>query len=114
MVAHHVEEGIGAGELARAVDGVAIALRLGLGDEAHPGGVPARGVGVAGLVAGPDDHADLLDVGGEGLLDQDAEDGLFLPVAIDQGLQRQRALALAGGGDDSFLDAQRSSWSNSF
>ena len=65
---------------------------------------------VARLVAGPDDHADLLDVGRERLLDQDAEDGLFLPVAVDQGLQRQRALALSGGGDDSFLDAQRSSW----
>src|ERR1035438_8710413 len=70
----------------------------------------APGGGVARLVAGPDHHADLLDIGSEGLLDQDAEHGLLLPVAIDQGLQGQRALALAGGGDDSFLDAQRSSW----
>ena len=37
-------------------------------------------------------------------------DRLLLAVAIDQGLQRQCTLALAGRGDDSFLDAQRSSW----
>ena len=95
MVAHHVEEGIGAGEFAGAEDGVAVALRLGLGNEAHRGRVAARGVGVAGLVAGPDDHADLFDVGREGLLDQDAEDGLFLPVAIDQA---SAAAARAGSG----------------
>ncbi len=110
VVAHHVKEGIGGGELAGAKDGVAVAQRLELWDETQTGRVAARGVGVAGLVAGPDDHADFLDVGGEGLFDEDAEDGLFLPVAIDQGLEWQRALALTGGGDDSFLDAQRGSW----
>ena len=103
-------KGSAAGELAGAKDGVAVAERLGLWDEAQAGRVTARGVGVAGLVAGPDDHADFLYVGGEGLFDEDAEDGLFLPVAIDQGLEWQRALALTGGGDDSFLDAQRGSW----
>ena len=81
-----MKEGVGAGEVAGAEDGVAIALRLGLRDKAHAGRVAAGGVGVAGLVAGPNHHADLLDVGGEGLLDEDAEDGLFFSVAIDQGL----------------------------
>ncbi len=110
VVAHHVKEGVGGGEVAGAEDGVAVAERLGLWDEVQTGRVAARGVGVTGLVAGPDDDADFLNVGGEGLFDQDAEDGLFLAVAIDQGLEWQRALALTRGGDDSFLDAQRGSW----
>ncbi len=110
MIADHVEEGIGAREVAGAEDGVAVARRRGLGDEAHTVGVAAGGVCVARLLTGEDDDADLLDVGGERLLDEDAEDGLLLAVTIDQGLKRQRALALAGRGDDSFLDAQRGSW----
>ena len=66
----------------------------------------ARGLRVARLVAGPDDHADLLDAGRERLLHENAEDGFLLPVAVDEGLQRQRALVLAGGGDDRLLDFQ--------
>ena len=83
MVSHHVKEGIVAGELAGAEDGVAIALRRRLRDEVRGGRVPPSGVGVASLVAGPHDHADLLDVRREGLLDLDGEYGPVLPVAID-------------------------------
>ena len=39
VIAHHVQERIGADELARAQDGVAVALRLGLRHEANRGSV---------------------------------------------------------------------------
>jgi hypothetical protein len=88
---------------------MAIALRFVLRDEANCGSVASGGVGVTGLVARPDNYADLLDVGRQSLLNKDAENRLFLSVAIDQGLQGKRTLALPRGGDYSFLDAQRSS-----
>src|SRR2546430_364437 len=91
------------------MDGVAVAQRLRLRGEANPGGVLARGLRIAGFVPGPDHDTDLIDVGGESLFDQNAEDGLFLAVAIDQSLKRQSALGLAGRGDDGFLDSQKGS-----
>ena len=106
MVSHQVEEGIAAGKFARTVNGVAVSERLGLRDEADGASMTPNGLRVALLVAGPDDHADLLDICMERLLDEDAEDGFFLPVAVDQGLERKRPLVLPRGGDDRFLDLQ--------
>ena len=89
-----MQEGVAAGEFARAENRVPVPIGRGLRDEADGDGVAPGGLRVARLVARPHHHADLLHVGGQRLFDQDAEDRLFLPVAVDQGLQRQRALAL--------------------
>ena len=104
VVADQVQEGLAADELAGAVDGVAIAERLGLRDERQAAGVLAGGVGVGGLVARADHDADFLDAGAQHFFDDDGEDGFFHAVAVDQGLQRQGALVAAGGGDDGFAD----------
>ena len=106
MVPHQVEKGIAAGKFPCAVDRVAVSERLGLRDEADGAAMISCCLGVAFLVAGPDDHTDLLHVRVERLFDQNAEDRFLLPVAVDQGLQRKRPLALPGGGDDRFLDLQ--------
>jgi hypothetical protein len=56
------------------------------------------------LVAGAHHNANLLNSSREDLLNQDAQGGFGRTVAIDEGLQRKRALRFSGGGDDSFFD----------
>ena len=46
----------------------------------------AGGLRVARLIAGADDHADLLDAGRERLFHEDSEDGFFLTIAVDERL----------------------------
>ena len=67
-------------------------------------GVRAGGGAIRGLVAGADDDADLLDPGAQDFLDDDRERGLGDAVAIDERLQRERALVFAGGGDEGLAD----------
>ena len=106
MIAHQVQEGVAAGELARAINGVPISQRLRLRDEPHASGAFAGRLRVARLIARPDHHADLLHLGRQGLLDQNPEDRFLLAVPVDQGLQRKRPLVLAGCRDHRFLDSQ--------
>jgi len=95
-----VEEGLAGGEIAGDVEGVAVAVRVGLLDEDQAAGVVAGGVGVGVAVAGADDHGDLLDAAAGRLLGEDAQGGLLPPVAVDERLQRDRSLGLARGRDD--------------
>ena len=106
VIADHVQEGVATHEGAGAMDGVTVSERAGLGHETDRAGVAAGGLRVSGFIARPDHHADLLDARGEGLFDEDAEDGLLAAVAVDQGLEGQSALVGAGGGDDRFMKSQ--------
>jgi hypothetical protein len=63
-----------------------------------------RGGTISRFVPRGDDHADLVAPGRHGLVDDDFQPLLFLPVAVDEGLQRQPPLAPAGGGDDGSAD----------
>ncbi len=115
MVADHVQKGVAAHEVAGAVDGVAVAERLLLGDESDRAGVAASGLDEAALIAGPHHYADFFHLGGQGLLDENAEHRLLAAIAIDQGLQGKRALVGAGRGDHRLLKSQviRGSWKDS-
>jgi hypothetical protein len=62
-----------------------------LGDKAHRPGQTSGGLSVSRLVAGPDHNADLTNVGGKGLLNQDAQDGFFRAV-VDESLEWKRPL----------------------
>ena len=84
---------------------MAVAAGLILHEEAHAGAQGAAGVGVGRLVAWADDDAELLDAGAGGLLQNYLQGGFGFAVLIDQGLQRQRALAGIGGGDEDFADS---------
>ena len=104
MIADEEQERILAHELPAAMHRVTVAERRGLFDELDALGVRAGGRGVGGLIAGADDGANLLHARLEDFLDDDLERGLGDAVAVHEALQRQGALSLAGGGDDSFLD----------
>jgi hypothetical protein len=86
VISHHVQEGLLTHKFARTVKGVAVSPRwLLLGQESHRAGQVAGGLRVASLVAGPDHDADLADIRGKGLVEQDTQDGLFHSV-MDEGL----------------------------
>ncbi len=104
MVADQMEERFTGEEVASLPDGVRVPKRRGLRDKPHAAVVSADRLGVADLIARPDDDADLFHPGSQDLVDQDAEDGLLLAVPIDQSLQRQSSLIAGGGGDDCFAD----------
>ncbi len=99
VIADEVQEGLAVDEGARAEHGVTVTEGLLLLHEGQPAAVLARRGGVGRLVARADDDADLFDAGAQRLLDDDAEDRLFRAVAVDEGLQRQRALVASGRGD---------------
>jgi hypothetical protein len=71
VVSDHVQEGLIADEVSRAVEGVAVSARPRLRDEAYSAGVIAGGLCVACLVTGPDNDTNLPNIRSEGLLDQD-------------------------------------------
>src|SRR5205823_5395229 len=100
VVTDQVQERLAADERPGQAQRVAVAAWLGLFDERQVAGVLAGGGRVGTRVAGGDDQGDLVDAGGEDFLDDDFEGRLLRAVAIDQRLQRQRALSAAGGRDD--------------
>ena len=100
MIADEEQERILAHELPAAMHRVTVAERRGLFDELDAFRVRAGGRGVGGA----DDGANLLHARLQDFLDDDLERGLGDAVAVHEALQRQGALSLAGGGDDSFLD----------
>ncbi len=102
MVADEQEKRLIAGKSLRAVNCVSVAQRRSLLDELNPGRVGAGGRRVGRLVTRPDDHADLFDARQENLFDERRQSSLLNPIAINQGLQRQGALAFSSGGDDCF------------
>ena len=83
---------------------MAVAQRFGLRDKTQPSGMIAGHARVGDFVARRDDERDLFDARAKGFLDDDAEHGLLDAVAIDEGLQRQAALAGSGGRDDRLAD----------
>ena len=78
VISHHVQEGFIGHKLARTVNGVAVSpRRVLLGHESHRAGQISGGLRITGLVAGPDHDADLANIRGEGLFDQDATERIF-------------------------------------
>ena len=104
VIADEVEKWLFAYEFASAENGVAVAARGGLRDETHARAQRAAGLGVGRLVAWADDHAKFLDPGARGFLEDDLEGGLGFALLVDEGLQRKRALAGVGCGDEGFAD----------
>lgn len=102
MVADQVEKRLAGGELARAVDGVAVAARFHLFDEAHAAGVVAGDGGVVLSIAGTDHDADLFHASADDLFQEDAEDATLLAIAIDKILKWQTTLRRGGRGDYCF------------
>lgn len=108
VIRHHVEEGLGADEGARASERAGVAARLGLFDETHAGGVFAGDGSVGAFVAGADDDSDLLHSGAGGFVEQDGEHAALDAVAVDQHLQGQPSLGRGGGGEDALFDPHHS------
>ena len=86
------------------MDGVAVAARLWLRNEANRRTMKPGRLRIGRFVAGPDDNGNLFDPGGERLLDEDREQRFPVAFAVDQSLERQRALRLGGGRNNSFPD----------
>ncbi len=84
------------------MDGVAVAQRRDLLDELKPGRKAPGRRRVGRLVTRPDDDADLLDARQENLFDERRQGRLLNAIAINQSLERQRALAFSSGGNDCF------------
>jgi hypothetical protein len=104
MIAHQVKKGLPGDEFASAEDGVAVTAGFALGDEAYAVAEDSAGGGVGGFVARADHHAELLDTGGGGLLENDLEGGFRFALLVDQHLEGQGALAGIGSGDEGFSD----------
>jgi len=104
MIADKQEEGSGTGKGAGAKDRVAIAAGGGLLDELQAAGLGAGGGPIGRLIPGTDHDANLLDTGGDDLVDQNLEGGLGKSVAVDEGLKGKRALGLASRSDDGSFD----------
>lgn len=77
-----------------------IAGRFGLFDEAESCGMFPGGAAVGRFIAGRYDQGDFLDSRAQGFFKQDGEDRLLDAVAVDQRLERKRALAGTGGSDE--------------
>jgi hypothetical protein len=104
VIADEMEERLIPDELAAAKNGVTVARGGFLGDEPHAWTERPAGFGVRRFVAGADDHAKFLDAGAGGLLEHDLERGLRFALLVDEGLQRERALAGVGSGDERFAN----------
>jgi hypothetical protein len=83
MVPHHVQERVAAHELARAINRVSVARGLLLHHEPHGARVRPGSPGIRRFVSRPDHYADLLDVGGHRLFDENTQNGLLASVPID-------------------------------
>ncbi len=104
MIAHKKQERIAPRETAGARDSMTVAARFALFEELQAVAQRSRRRGIGRLVARTHHHANVLDAGGEHLLDQDAQRGLLHPVPIHQRLQRQHPLLRTGGRDDRSLN----------
>jgi hypothetical protein len=100
MVADQVQERIAANKLLRAVNGMAVATRLGLVCEVEATAMLAGYLRIRRLVAGAHDHADLVDAGRDNFFEQNSENRFFLTIAVDKSLQRQGPLFAARSGND--------------
>jgi hypothetical protein len=104
VISHHVQEGFLTHKFPGTVQGVAVSpRRVLLGDESHRAGKVSRGLGVTGLVAGPDHDANLANIPREGLFNQNAQNGFFRTV-VDEGLERKRPLIPSRCCDDRLSD----------
>lgn len=108
VIAHHVKEGLRAGEGARARERMGVAARLGLFDEADTRGVLAGGGSVGCLIAGANHDRDLFHAGPGGFFEQDSEDAALDAIAVDEHLQGQPPLGRGGGGEDTLFDPHHS------
>jgi hypothetical protein len=77
MVPDQVQERLVSNELSRAVNGVPVSSRALLWNEPHGACEASGGLCVSGLIAGPHHDTNFPNVGGERLLDEDSENGLF-------------------------------------
>jgi len=107
MVADEMEERLAANEIAGAPDGVAVAARLVLLNEADASGVITGNLRIDIGVAGTDDNADLLDLGLNDLLEEDSQHAALSSVPVDEVLQREAALRGGGCRDDGLSDPHR-------
>ncbi len=104
VIAHHVQEGLLTHKFPRTVNGMAVSpRRVLLRDESHRAGEVAGGLRVAGLVAGPHHDADFANIRGEGLFNQDVQNGFFHSV-LDESLERKRPLIPSRCCDDRLSD----------
>src|SRR5579884_2110689 len=105
MVTDEMEKGLVGSKGPRGMDGVCVAERLRL---LYKSDITIRSSArEGGFITGRNDHGDFTDTGAADLIEQDAEHGPALAIAIDHGLQRQRALRWSGRGYNSFLDLHR-------
>jgi hypothetical protein len=104
MIANQVQKWIRPHKIFGAVNGVPIAKRFRLVDEMEPTGVVAGHLSIRDVIAGPDNHAYLLDIGSKNLLDDDAQHRFFGSVPVYQGLEGQRALPATGSGNNGLGD----------
>lgn len=86
------------------MNGMAVAAGFGLRNKPDRGSVWPGSPRIGRFIAGPNNNGDLLDSGRERLFDQDAEQRFLVSVAVDKGLERQVALTLRSGSNDSFSD----------
>jgi hypothetical protein len=77
---------------------------LDLGNEGDPGGLIGHKLCVGSLIARPDHDTDIVDSCVQGLTDNEAEHGAFLPLLIHQHLHWQIALSGACRGNHRFPD----------
>jgi hypothetical protein len=86
------------------MDGVAVAERFRLWDEAHLAGERSGSGGIGGFITGADDHGDFTDAGGGDFLRENGKGGFRNAILIYECLKRESALVFSGGGDDGFGD----------
>src|SRR6516165_4601775 len=102
MIAHEVQKRFSSREAAGQAKSMAIAARLVLFDEMNPVRIFASRLSIRLMISPTDDNSDFLGAGSNHFFENDLQGGFFGAVAIDQGLQRERPLIGAGGGDDCF------------
>ena len=104
VIAHHEEEGIIAGEIPGAEDGVPISPRLGLLDESDLIEVSGNGGGEVSFGAGGDDDGGRLDPAREDLIEEKSGDRFILAGWADERLKGKVLLVEASCRDDRFLN----------
>jgi len=104
MIPDEQEKRVFPDKFMRAMDRVAVAERLRLFDKIEAVRMGACSRTIGSLVSRSDDGANFIDSGAEYFLEDDGERGFGNAVPVDKGLERQGALAFAGGGNDGASD----------